>query len=411
MSGSVPLDVESIDKAMNKGELHKVKRSTRNENIMRSQRRANASKTKMWYDFNCSLGSWDQVVTNLIKQVNNKKLNVRTRIRVNALLVCADLIEKEQCVMLSELWKLYADQCILEQERCSVKDTIKFQYKSSNARDFFMKNLPVLAVYKPQGYSICAYIVKKCDGVQWSQIVNELQWPNKENLVKETVSRKLEGFVKPALAYASSHKDRQILKLLLSKITSTEYMTSGKISGIRFDEKSISRAQKLTQFNMEKKFESGDGKMIKERLKGSGRQAFCQKYPDLTTIMLNLFDSYGEGLRSHPRLICDTLFLDPKETWIDMPRCCSILQQLYDIPIKLSTAYTYTKNFRMGSHQAKRHSHASVADINLHKAARDLNVNQSINSHFCTADVQYSLTDIYLNHGATVARDNKAKVH
>lgn len=65
----------------------------------------------------------------------------------------------------------------------------------------------------------------------------------------------------------------------------------------------------------------------------------------------------------------------------------------------------------MGSHQAKRHSHASVADINLHKAARDLNVNQSINSHFCTADVQYSLTDIYLNHGATVARDNKAKVH
>ena len=103
---------------------------------------------------------------------------------------------------------------------------------------------------------------------------------------------------------------------------------------------------------MEKKFENDEGKMIIERLKGSGQPAFCQKYQDLVAIMLNLFDSYGEGLRSHPRLICDTLFLDPKETWIDMPRCCSISQQLYDIPIKLSTAYTYTMNFRMRSHQA-----------------------------------------------------------
>ena len=92
----MPLDVESIDKAINKRKLHKLKRSIKNDNIMRSQRRANASKTKMWYDLNRSLGSWDQVVTNLIRQVNNKKNNIRTRVRANALLVRAILIEKEQ---------------------------------------------------------------------------------------------------------------------------------------------------------------------------------------------------------------------------------------------------------------------------------------------------------------------------
>ena len=73
--------------------------------------------------------------------------------------------------------------------------------------------------------------------------------------------------------------------------------------------------------------------MIKETLKGFGRPAFCKKYPDLTTIMLNLFDIYGEGLRSHPRPICDTLFLDPTETWIHFPHCFSILQQSYDYDI------------------------------------------------------------------------------
>ena len=99
--------------------------------------------------------------------------------------------------------------------------------------------MPILTEYKPQGYSVCAYVVKKYDIVQWAQIVNELQWPNKEDLDKETVSKKLEGFKKPALAYASSHKERQILKVLLAKIKSTIYVASGKISGIRFNEKSI----------------------------------------------------------------------------------------------------------------------------------------------------------------------------
>ena len=94
-----------------------------------------------------------------------------------------------------------------------------------------------------------------------------------------------------------------------------------------------------------------------------------------------------------------------------MPRAVSILQQLYDIPIKLSTAYTYTKNFKANTYQEKRHAHAQTTDIMLHNSTRDKNKHQSINSHFCIADVQYSLTNVHLCDGATIARDNKAKVH
>lgn len=65
----------------------------------------------------------------------------------------------------------------------------------------------------------------------------------------------------------------------------------------------------------------------------------------------------------------------------------------------------------MGTHQANRHDHEMIADISLHKAIRDINVEKSINSHFCTTDMQYSLTNMYIQHGSILARDNKAKVH
>ena len=43
-----------------------------------------------------------------------------------------------------------------------------------------------------------------------------------------------------------------------------------------------------------------------------------------------------------------------------MPRAVSILNQVYGIPIALSTAYTYTQNFRRNSEQAKRHHEGSA---------------------------------------------------
>ena len=125
------------------------------------------------------------------------------------------------------------------------------------------------------------------------------------------------------------------------------------------------------------------------RQPGSGRSFIAEKYPQMSSCMLMLFDSCGSGLQSYPRLICETLFMDKKHR-LDMPRAFSILNQVYGIPIALSTAYTYTQNFRRNSNQAKRHHEGSAKnpDISLRKPTRDGEVKPSINQHFAMADLE-----------------------
>ena len=127
--------------------------------------------------------------------------------------------------------------------------------------------------------------------------------------------------------------------------------------------------------------------------------------------MLSLFDSCGSGLQSHPRLICETLFLQQK-TWMDMPRPVSIMNQIYGLPISLSAAYTYTENSRSKSIQGKRHHEGKGINpnISLRKATRDISKHPSINQHYAMADLQYSLREMDSNF-CILARDDKALVH
>lgn len=43
-------------------------------------------------------------------------------------------------------------------------------------------------------------------------------------------------------------------------------------------------------------------------LAGSGQIPLAKTYPELANIMMTIFDS-GEGFQSHPRLICETLYI------------------------------------------------------------------------------------------------------
>lgn len=362
----------------------------------------------MWYDLNICKDSWEKSLEKLVAKVNNKKINIKTRIRANALLVCADLIEKVQFVLLKTLWTCYSHECTEEYKSNKVAALPSFLFNASDARDLFQRHLRVIAINQNHEEGIHVFIVKKIAGVNWTELMEKFNWPMKTEITNANIADKLNGYVKPALKYASTERDRQMLKLLLIKLTSVNFLESGKMDGIKFNRKSLNNAKTITEAN----FQSSDkSEHTSSRLPGAGRPSFCSVYPNLTVIMLNLFDTCSEGLRSHPRLICDTLFLNAKESWMDMPRCCSILQQLYDIPIKLSTAYTYTQSFKAGTYQAKRHQHENTADISLHRSTRDANIDKSINSHFATSDVQYSLSDMYMKKGSIIARDNKAKVH
>lgn len=194
--------------------------------------------------------------------------------------------------------------------------------------------------------------------------------------------------------------------------------------GIKFDKKCLRNANTETSVCLDKfceissKFNLSRKKLQKEkskiglRIPGSGRIAFGEQYPELSHIMLSLFDSSGDGLCAHPRLICDTLFLE-KRTWLDMPRCVSVLNQVFDIPISLSAAYTYTDNYKSGSMQALRHHQGTNLNpgISLKKSTRDGQKHPSINSQYAVADVKYTVEGMFERDVAGIARDNKALVH
>ena len=97
-----------------------------------------------------------------------------------------------------------------------------------------------------------------------------------------------------------------------------------------------------------------------------------------------------------------------------MPRCVSILNQYFGIPIKLSTAYTYAKKFLLKSKQARRHHAGSGINpgISLRKSTRDGQRHPSLNSHYATTNVNYTIESMCFSNGcAAVERDNKTLVH
>lgn len=151
-----------------------------------------------------------------------------------------------------------------------------------------------------------------------------------------------------------------------------------------------------------------------QRISGSWRKSYAELYPELTSCMLQLFDSGSVSvLSAHPRLITYTLFME-KHSWIDMPRCVSIDNQVFGIPLRLSTAYTFTENFRSKTNQAKRHHEGRGINlgISLRKSTRDYKKQPSLNSHYATANVNYTIENVCLSHDCTeVARNNKALVH
>lgn len=97
-----------------------------------------------------------------------------------------------------------------------------------------------------------------------------------------------------------------------------------------------------------------------------------------------------------------------------MPRCVSILQDVFNINISLSAAYTYTENYRSKSIQARRHHEERGLNppISLKKPTRDGHAKlSSINDHFALSDVNYSIEEIMSSGGKVVARDDKALIH
>ena len=212
-------------------------------------------------------------------------------------------------------------------------------------------------------------------------------------------------FTRLSLDYVTE-KDRNILKNILVKITSVEYFYNHGLNGVKFQRNYLKHCTVQSKdflINWEEKRTTASRNEIKklrekcgDRLGGSGHKLLSEKFPELTSVLLHLFDSQGDGIQRHPRLICDTMFLN-KSTWMDMPRCVTILQDIFNINISISAAYTYTENYRSKSLQAKRHHEGRGINPNvcLKRAAGDGHAKSpSINDHYALCDVKYSIEEL-----------------
>lgn len=384
-----------------------VRRKVRNESRTRNRQRANADKKCMWYDGKmCPYSCLLDAVKKHVKTVNNRKLHISSRIRACGFIVLAEKLQDNGILALHDAYTIFFETIQTECKSVGQKmeGICMKMYKSSEARDLFMRNLPVMLVYGGSG----SYIVDKSETIDWDKLMTKIEWPMKKKIIQDKVNL-LSDFIQPALSYATTSHDRNLLKTVLSKLTSKTFMSSGAL-GISFNKKSLNHAEiEIDNYNYKQTNNKHERSI---RLPGSGRPNFAERYPELSSIMLSLFDAAGQGLSSHPRLICDTLFMD-KTSWLDMPRCVSTLNQVFGIPIKLSTAYTYTENFRSKTNQAKRHHEGRGLNpgISLRKSTRDGQKHKSINSHYATTSMNYTLENMFNRKAAGIARDNKALVH
>ena len=131
-------------------------------------------------------------------------------------------------VSLKEGWEVYSSNC--KQEYNAVKKkSPAYKNASVTARDIFLRNLPLIVVYKSSCNGPQAHLTKKLHGVQWDNFLNNLEWPSMDQLVKSEIVKNINSFIKPALSYATNERDRQNLKFILTKLTGAKYLSENVI--------------------------------------------------------------------------------------------------------------------------------------------------------------------------------------
>ena len=402
--------------------------------IRRGERRLEASMKQdttvsVWYDNGACNVSFEKAVEAIERKTRHNFSNT-TQCRNQALLKCATGLNNEFHVSVRDLFSVYKSEYQLEmlnalipctwsdcekesvlngsQNDCLPLEKLSYlrsriipnipdlKYKSSDFRDLICNHFPVIVLYSCETNITVPYFVKKIPGIDWN-VITSMQWPK----LKTNDKQELNEIACYALKTCKSEKDRAVLKCVLSKVLSVKELVDMKIVSSKY---SLRTAEKATLRGMI------NNSTPEPRASGAGRPAIESQYQDLVALLIQLFDGTGEGLRSHPRLITDILFLENK-SFMNMSRCVSILQQCYGIKISVSTAYSFTSNAREGSYQSRRHKKIATP-ISLKKSTRDVVKNPSINSHYASANMQYLYKRCFeMEEVAVIARDNKARVH
>ena len=359
--------------------------------------------------------TWADVSKSLIARASSKCLSIVARVRAVALIALMDDIETQVVVPLQDAKLIYLKHYEKEANSCSKKYGSKLSVPkltgSTDFRDLLFRNLPVSLYYGEDANRSMRAFVVRTEGVDVGMLKKQINFVRTSQIVGTEIE-KIAPYIRESLKFCKTETDRHLALRIIHKLTSNEFVVK-KLGYRNFNknlpvlEEKLDKFKKACEDNMDRYALSKFKTELHAGSSRGGRELACEKHPLLTRIMFDLFSSTGE-LKSHPRLICGTLYLE-SHTELNMRKIQLILASVYNIELSLSTLYSYTNNTRAGSYQERRHHGELNADISLKRSTRDKTSNPSINSHHQKACMKYLLKELELGSDfmAGVARDNK----
>lgn len=359
---------------------------------------------------------WSRVEGSLednIKDINREILICNNRTRRAELLATADVGRELQKSILMETSKAAA---ICKKTKASIlNEEEKAYFCPVYTYEQLSKKLNIVQIYIDQK----AHIVegKDTDINKVVEIISTRLNHLNDSVVKGLMKRKLKYNFADVLKYLDSKRDRDVLEAIISSIKSvvsikgTQFKSSvskhrdtlnsdlKKFKQIRFESQTVRSDMTPDQQHSHVQRQANQLKqgMIKTSAKGRGRKLKCEEFPELARYIEFAFGEgdrllrRGGGLQADPRLLDARLFkaADNATVMRDVKEMLNTVKPEFDI--STSCLYTYTKNYRKGTLQAKRHHHGREvnANVSLHKALNTSEQVHPINSHWSTSHVNY----------------------
>ena len=304
--------------------------------------------------------------------------------------------------------------------------------KSVILYEIFSKHLNLVQIYIHGK----AYLLED-RGNDVHHVISTIKNVVNENMIINThVEEKLKDIYKASLQYLDTPRDKQVLKGIISHITSVRF--TAKLEGIQSrqgtdaaNKKLVPQLQKFRHIQTSQTVRSDltveqqhrliisarKLKEIKTIASGRGRKLKSTEFPQLAMALEYAFgensrseDSVG-GLESHPRLTNGVLYrTSESSTTMKHARLTVLALAQPNFSISLSSCYNFTENYRRDSHQAKRH-HAGRgvnAQISLKLPPR-IGVEQLVvNLHWTTANVNHTVDSCNTDNTVIISKDAKA---
>ena len=330
-----------------------------------------------------------------IKDINREILTCNNRTRRAELLATADVGRELQKSILMETSMAAA---IFKKTKASIlNEEEKAYFCPVYTYEQLSKKLNIVQIYIDQK----AHIVegKDTDINKVVKIITTRLNQLNDSVVKGLMERKLKDNFADVLQYLDSKRDRDVLEAIIAKISSiksvisikgTQFTSSvskhratlnsdlKKFKQIRFESQTVRSDMTSDQQHSRVQRQAKQLKQdtIKTIAKGRGRKLKCEEFPELARYIEFAFGEGdrlvrgGGGLQADPRLLDARLFkaADNATVMRDVKEMLNTVKPEFNI--STSCLYTYTKNCRKGTLQAKRHHHGREvnANVSLHKA-------------------------------------------